>query len=397
MIILPGSKSLSARAIVANALAGNRTEIENIAVCDDADRLAAAFAAIAAEPKTDIYIGAGAAPLRFFLAAAASMPGVECLIECHEQLARRPMDGLLTPLAQLGADVVCQRPGRFAVRGKRIKGGTVSVDTSISSQFVSALMLAAPTWENGARILTGGKKSVSTPYIEMTAKAMRSFGAAVSTDAESITVAPGGYNPPPLFKVEPDWSAASYIYEMVALSAISPALPPSASILALVPPELSAQGDSACARLFSRFVATTFSATGANLEAKTVIDRDFYSADMTDYPDIVPALAATLCALGIPFRLSGIAHLRVKESNRIEALRSQLSACGYHIHAGDDYLESDAAIARFPAREITIDTFGDHRMAMSMAPLRHILPAGLAIDRPEVVEKSFPTYWKLFS
>lgn len=393
---IPGSKSLSARAIVADALAGGKASIHNIAVCDDAERLAAAFAMLDSRPTAEIYIGSGAAPLRFFLAAAASMPGRKASVSCDPQLARRPIKSLIDALRSLGADIDMTGEGKFRVAGRRLKGGAVSVDGSISSQFISALMLAAPCWEQGAEIRIEGETTVSRPYIDMTASVMRDFGARVKADGRKITVAPGGYTPPENYRVEPDWSAASYIYEAVALAAVDGSGGMEAVVPGLTMPALTNQGDAACLELFSKFVKTTFNAEGARLSTLIYKPETCFRADLTDTPDLAPALAATLCGLQVPFRLDGLAHLRVKESDRIKALSSQLSACGFDLHAGDSFLESSAATPLFPKERITVDTFGDHRIAMSMTLLAPLMPAGLTVDRPEVVAKSFPSFWQSF-
>ncbi len=394
--LLPGSKSISARAITANALGGGKSRIHNIADCDDADRLAAAFAMLSHKVTTEVNIGSGAAPMRFFIAAAASMPGAEVVVSCDPQLARRPIAPLLCSLEMLGAAVESLPDGRIRVVGKRLKGGDVFVNNSVSSQFVSALMLAAPCWESGGVIRTSDGRGVSRPYIDMTAAVMRDFGAKVEINEEMIIVEPGGYTPPSDFCVESDWTAASYVFEAVAISGLSRRPIPTAFIPNLSNPRATRQGDAICALLFDRFVESFFDENSARLKVRTDADKSFYEANLIDAPDLAPALAATLCALQVPFRLGGLAHLRVKESDRIGALCSQLAACGFEIYSGDDFLASEALPPRFPNRRITIDTFGDHRIAMSMSLLDGVLPGGLEIDRPEVVAKSFSGFWSLF-
>lgn len=388
-VTLPASKSISARALIANAFAPRKATLTHLAECDDTRHLAQALDTLATQSSCNIYIGDGATSLRFFMAAAASMPGKEVTVRGSRQLMSRPSEALASALRQLGADITTTADG-FRIRGGRLSGGEARVDTSISSQFVSALMLAAPEWEKGVT-LRFGERPVSYPYIEMTARVMATFGASVEIEAGGVRVAPGGYHAPERYTVEADWSAASYMYELAAVCRSRVI-----RVWSLTPPAESLQGDSACARLFALLgVRTVFNPDGsATLDGSGEAPRSLH-ADMADTPDLVPAFAASCCASGTAFEISGIGHLRHKESDRLAALAAELGRCGFNVEAGTDTLCYDGGKPSFPSGKSVIDSHGDHRMAMSLAPLGLIMPGDLTTDRPEVVEKSFPGYWEI--
>lgn len=396
---LPGSKSVAARAIVANALSPSPARLANIPGCDDSRSLAAAAPWLrpGAWPSDDVPVldlGSGGTSLRFFLAAAASLPGLRLVAGCSAQLRARPVGPLLDALRLLGADVRSDGgKAPFAVDGRRLRGGTLHMRADVSSQFVSALMLAAPLWERGLHLVLESPP-VSAPYIGMTAGVMRAFGAEAEVRFPDVHVAPRPYRAPDSFAVESDWSAASYLYEMAALD---PGLRFSAA--GLLPPGESLQGDSRCAELFARLgVATRFLADGT-----AEIFRDprvplpgRVEWDLGAQPDLVPALAATLCGLGVRFRLTGIAHLRHKETDRMEALAQELGRCGFAVEARADSLEYECG-RKEPERGGRLRVRGDHRMAMSLAPLAATLPGAMGVDDPSVVSKSWPGYWDLFA
>ena len=389
-ISLPASKSISARALIASALSAGQSGIGNLSRCEDTRLLAEAATSLGSGGRT--YVGSGGASLRFMIAAAASIPGLRLTIDCSGQLRRRPVGPLVDALRGIGAELAdCAGTAPFSIRGRRLGGGEMSIDPSASSQFVSALMLAAPLWSDGLR-LRFSAKPVSFPYIEMTAALMRRFGAEAETTESGVAVPPGEYSLPNGFTVEADWSAASYVYE---LAAIHPGT--IWRVASLTPPEISVQGDSAAASIFARIgIRTRYNADGsADIFAGRQTTPAVFEADMNGTPDLVPALAATLCALRVPFRLSGVSHLRHKESDRIAALVGELGRCGWRTGYSDGSLVYDGSAPDTPQTKTVADSHADHRMAMALAPLAPLLPRGLEIDSPGVVDKSFPGYWDI--
>lgn len=389
---LPLSKSYLARATVIDLLAGRTAarELSDRDRCDDVLRITAA-AALPDGATADL--GGSGTALRLLTAAVAAMPGRELTLTGDDSLLRRPMQPLVDALKQLGADIEYlgeEGHAPLRVRGRQLQGGSVTVDASQSSQYTSALMLIAPLMTDGLTVNLSGV-AVSTPYLRLTARMMQRCGIEVELDRDSIEVKPGTYT---ALQGQPerDWTAASYWYEIVALSAGWITLP------GLHADDL--QGDRVLTDIFPRLgVLTDFEAEdddgqpidGALLSASPDGDSHI-NIDLGDYPDLAPTLAATAVALNMPFKFGGLAHLHHKESDRIATLRSELAKFGIE-------LETDARGtliwdgSRRPVYELpAIDTHNDHRIAMAFAPLALVVP-GLVIRDIEVVAKSYPTYW----
>lgn len=381
-IRLPGSKSISTRALTCRAVSGLDIALPGLTQCDDTVALAKAFEALASHDKAEIDIGSGAAPLRFFMAVAASMPGKEVTISCSPQLARRPHSPLICALRSLGADITELPGGQLHIRGRKLEGGRVDIDASMSSQFISALMLASPLWKQPLSLHITTDKCVSAPYIRMTGEVMRLFTEAFAAGHRAIPV-------------EPDWSAASYIYEAIALGADSM---PAVFIPGLLPMKHSIQGDARCAEIFAPFVDTNFTPEGAVLSRRQSADAGPIDIDMVDIPDLVPAYAATLCGLGIPFTISGIAHLHHKESDRIAALVSELGRMGYGLKAESTYTLRGFGISPMYTlyeKAIDVSAHGDHRMAMALTMLADGTHTRIRLDDESVVSKSFPDFFDI--
>lgn len=393
----PGSKSIAARAMILDALAGGDGELlHNIPDCNDSRELRAALDIMRSSTDyCDLDLGTGGTSLRFFVSLAASTPGVVSKIDCSEALKRRPLLPLLEALETLGARI--EYPEGYGnlpiiVHGQRQEGGEVTVDAGISSQFVSSLMMCAPLWRKGLRLRYCGRV-VSRPYIEMTASMMRDRDADVTVNDCGVTVKPGSYQKKG-YDIEGDWSAAGYFYEYVLLTGKD------ALIEHLSRPEESLQGDSRVAELCEPLGIQTSeldTERGKCLRLSHVAGECWnksrvYEADMGATPDLVPALCVGLCCTGIRFRLSNIAHLRHKESDRLAALQQEMGRRGYVLEIGEDWLSW--AGEKQPVRGVpVIDTHGDHRIAMSMA-ISAVTDGPLALDVPEVVDKSFPDFYK---
>lgn len=374
-VALPMSKSMSVRA-VALAAFGARYDA-TLAECADTE----AMRRVAAARSGTADAGDSAAALRFGAALLAATPGADVTLTGSDALMRRPVAPLLDMLRTLGADVEPTAAG-VAVRGRRLPGGALTLGPAASSQFVSALLMAAPLMENGLD-LTIDWNQPSLPYIDMTLAMMRRRGIDCAREGIAIHVSPGAYSAPDAPDVEPDWSAAAFWYEIGALTAGFIDLP------GLATPSL--QGDSAVTDIFTRLgVVTTFDADGAHLCADPEMHARL-ELDCAPTPDLVPALAVTCAMLGVPFELHGCAALRDKECDRVDALIAELARMG--VVAGYDRGVLSWEGRRVPVTEMPVfDAHADHRMAMALAPVAVFAP-GITIDGAECVAKSYPAYW----
>lgn len=389
---LPLSKSISNRMLIINALTPGADAPSDIADCDDTNLLTKALSDVAgATGEITVDTGAAGTATRFITAYLCTCRGVSAVVDGSERMRQRPMGILIESLRALGADITCiDREGYLPlhINGRQLAGGTLSIDASVSSQFISALMMIAPVMTDGLILELEGEL-LSKPYIDMTAELMRRNGAEVEFDApfERIMIAATPYSRQGTSAAEPDWSAASYWYEAAALTAGFVTLP------GLKLPSL--QGDSACARLFEMLGITTADSedvAGAKEISPTPEQYSRFEVDLTDTPDLAQTLAVTAAMLGVPFHLRGLQSLRVKETDRLEALRAELDKFGIIVEVrGDSELVWNGA--RHPIFERPeIDTYDDHRMAMSFAPTAVLIP-GIVIRNAEVVSKSYPGFW----
>lgn len=386
-IKLPLSKSISNRALIVNALAAGSKPLADVAVCDDTAVLQKALAS----DSDEINIGAAGTAMRFLTAYLAVAEGRETVLDGSERMRCRPIAPLVDALRSLGAEIEYLGQTGFPplrIKGKKLNGGSVSIDSGVSSQYISALMMIAPTMTGGLSInLTG--EAISLPYIHLTVSIMEQFGAKAAFEGNVITIGAGQYSAPDNFSVEADWSAASYWYEIQALTCGWTALD------GLV--ENSAQGDCKIAEMFRQLgVESSFESNPvrAHLEATPELTPRF-EADLTDNPDVAQTIAVTCAMLGVPFRLSGLRSLRIKETDRIAALGAELLKVG--ILLATEQLEGDEIISwdgvRRPLTAIpSFDTYDDHRMAMALAPVAVFIP-GIIVRNAEVVSKSYPEFW----
>lgn len=391
-IDIPGSKSIAARALVCRLLGGHDTVLTNLPDCGDTRGMlllteAVRHAIAAGEPAT-VDIGEGGTTLRFGMAACASISGLDITLVGSPRLIERPHDTLIHALRDMGADLtLLPEQNAIHIRGRELSGGVLRLDGSVSSQYLSALMLAAPTWKADTRFILEGHV-VSRPYIEMTAGVMRAFGADVQVGTHGPCVRATGYAQCARYDIEGDWSGASYFFELRLIAAALGLDIPDFEMPALKAPAESLQGDSRVAAIFaqaSRLLRTTPSATCHALRT------EHYAINLNDAPDLVPAVAVGLCVSGIPFRIDGVAHLRHKESDRMAAIATELRRLGYVLTTGDDCMAWEGSRCEHEPQPV-IRTYQDHRMAMAFAPARLAFP-DLGIEDPSVVEKSFPDFW----
>ena len=325
-----------------------------------------------------------------------------------QRMLQRPMAPLVEALTLLGAEIQYAAKQGFLplqIRGKSISGGKVNVVMSQSSQFASSLLLAAPMWPQGLEMKLLGDLN-SFPYLDMTLTMMRHFGAEVEMKDRTITVRPKPYQPNG-FKVSSDWSSASYWYEMAALSEDCEIRLPSLSLRPLSSRSLSTvevskdcqrvQGDSIIAEWMNPLgVMSTEENTSVVLRKKT-IDNQSFVFDFSYNPDLFPTMVATCAGLQVAARFTGIANLRTKESDRIFAMKMELAKIGTVLEyvSDDEFVVKPSPSLPFfeSSAPLQFNAYGDHRIVMALAPLSLKL-GNLTFDHPEVVEKSYPNYWK---
>lgn len=378
---LPASKSISNRALIIRALADSSLPIENLAVCDDTDCL---LRTLNAEGNR-FHIGHAGTAMRFLTAFLSRMPG-KWELTGSERMKQRPIGILVEALNHLGARIECsEKPGFPPLRiyGSRLSGGELDIPASVSSQYVSALMMVAPYMEKGLQLrLTG--KIVSNAYIDMTAGLMRIFGAAVCREKNLIRIAPKAYLPI-TYRVEADWSAASYFFEWLAIAE-------EGRINMGGLPDHSLQGDARQVSVWEKLGVKAVHTGEEWVLTKQQPAVERLEHNFIAMPDLVQSFAVACCMKGIPFRFKGIETLRIKETDRIQALTDELAKLGCMLTSSADSLcwngEKSSA-----APHPRIATRNDHRMALAFAPAVLKFP-GLTIENAEVVSKSFPNYWE---
>lgn len=383
---LPASKSISNRVLIINALSGSDKSVANLAKCDDTDVMVKALTS----DSHFVDIGAAGTSMRFLTAYLSIQPG-EWIITGSQRMKERPIQILVDALRSIGADIEYAENEGFPplkIRGKEIEGGDVEIDGSVSSQYISALMMIAPMLKKGLRIhLLNGVASV--PYINLTLWIMNQFGADASFSGNIIEVKPTKYKPID-YIVESDWTGASYWFQIAVLADVDEIFLPALF-------ENTMQGDGVLGDIFSHLgVSTEFADGGVKLCKKEVSEESsVFEWDFIDCPDLAQTVVVTCCVLNRKFRFTGLKSLKIKETNRILALQQELKKFGYILTEPEEgALEWNGEKCDEDAN-ISVDTYKDHRMAMAFAPivLRH---APFVVNEPEVVSKSYPDYWKEF-
>ena len=380
-IQLPASKSISNRALILDALSYSPYDIQNLSDCDDTNLLVNALDS----NSTTFDIGAAGTSMRFLTAFLSKTVG-EWIITGSERMKQRPIKLLVEALNYLGARIEYVENEGFPplrIFGSALTGGEIHLKGNVSSQYISALMMVAPCMQNGLKIVLEGK-IISKPYIKMTLEMMQEYGVEVEFNDNTITIESQEYQPIP-YKVESDWSAASYWYEILSLVGKG-----GVYLIGLNPN--SYQGDSKVAELFAQLgVDTSYLSDGVLLTPNgNITSRMEY--DFTDQPDLAQTFAVTCCLKGIPFHFIGLESLKIKETNRIVALINELRKLGFVLNEpaeGQLAWENEHCEV---AEKICITTYDDHRMAMAFAPVALI--RSISIENPQVVSKSYPGFWE---
>ncbi|TMM56226.1 3-phosphoshikimate 1-carboxyvinyltransferase [Maribacter algarum] len=381
-IQITGSKSESNRSLLLRALYSNVT-ISNISNSDDAEVMEKGLKI--SKGIVDIH-HAGTA-MRFLTGYFASQESKEVVLTGSQRMTERPVKVLVDALRNLGADIEYEKNDGYPpirIKGKKLKNHSVSLPADISSQYISSLLLIAPSLEKGLELNLIGKIT-SVPYIKMTLALLNEIGVETSFDGNTIIVTPTTSVEPTSLVVESDWSSASYFYSIVALSAVGTVIKLSAY------KRNSLQGDSVLSEIYQKLgVYTVFEENTIILSKTADLKPGNLNLELSDAPDIAQTIAVTCFGLGIGCHLTGLHTLKIKETDRLEALDIELSKLGASISV------TDKALTLEPTENITadvaIDTYNDHRMAMAFAPLA--MKTTIIVNDAEVVSKSYPDYWK---
>lgn len=384
-IKIGGSKSISNRLLILNHLFFN-FNIENLSDSKDTEVLQQALNGTSNE--IDIH-HAGTA-MRFLTSYFAISEGREVFLTGSSRMKERPIKDLVTALQDLGANIAyLEKEGYppLKINGKKITKNSVTIKANISSQYITSLMLIGGKLPNGLTINLQGKMT-SRPYLEMTRDILNNLGISCEITSSSIKIEPFGKNSvhqPKNFSVESDWSSASYFYSLAAIGRNTISLQSFK--------QQSLQGDSILQEIFeSNFGLKTIFSNQNTITLEPIANFNFPEEiilDLNDAPDIAQTICVTATALQIPFKLNGLATLKVKETDRLEALKNELLKIGCHTEISENSIKS---LEFFQIKEeIYINTYNDHRMAMSFAP--YSLLQSIYIENPEVVEKSYPAFW----
>ena len=389
-IMLPASKSISNRALIIQALTKGGMMPENLSDCDDTEVIIRGLG----KQSEIIDIKAAGTAIRFMTAYLSATEG-EHTITGTERMKHRPIGILVDALRYLGAEIEYVGEEGYPplrIRGRQLEGGTLLIAGDVSSQYISALLMIAPILTKGLELkLTGN--IISRPYIDLTLHLMHEFGVAAEwSDFDTIRVKPQPYQQR-AYTIESDWSAASYWYEILALT------DDTLSKVALQGlKDGSRQGDSTVRYIFSLLgIKTSFKEKDVNGMPEALLTRhsrmlNRMDYDFTNQPDLAQTLIAVCPVLGIPFHFTGLGTLKIKETDRIEAMKREMEKLGYILHEEEGTALSWTGERCEPMTQPTIDTYEDHRMAMSFAPLA-IKLGEIRINNPEVVSKSYPHYW----
>ncbi len=381
-IQLPASKSISNRLLILNALSKSPYPIENLSDCEDTRVIVDAF-----ENESNIFDmkGSGTA-MRFMTALLASTEG-EWIIKGNERMHNRPIDPLVKVLRALGAEVTYLEKEGFPplkLKGRKLKGGEIYLAGNISSQFASALLMVAPSMEKEL-IIHLENEVISKPYIHLTLGLMQEYGIKFFWEDKEIRIKPQQYIPKKM-KVEGDWTSASYWYSMASLAK-------QAEIKLLGLQEKSLQGDCLLVNLFSELgISTEFVNDGVVLRKTDALPKKLFH-NFVNEPDLAQTFVVLSCLKNIPFIFSGVQSLKIKECNRIKALQDECRKLGYELEADENGLMEWNGNKIIPSTEPIIKTYDDHRMAMAFTPACQCLDH-IEIENPEVVNKSYPNFWK---
>ncbi|MCK0129956.1 3-phosphoshikimate 1-carboxyvinyltransferase [Flavobacteriaceae bacterium F08102] len=383
-IQISGSKSESNRLLVLQQIFPNIT-LENVSDSDDTVHLANALM----NEGDLIDIGHAGTAMRFLTAYYASMPGRTLVLTGSSRMQQRPIRILVDALKQLGAEIhyeINEGYPPLRICGKELLKNSVQIAGNVSSQYLSALLLIAPRLKNGLKLLLT-EKCTSRPYLEMTLTLLNSLGVKTYFENQTIQIKPTLNIEPSTWTIESDWSSASYFYSMAALS------PVDTEYYLTYYKEDSLQGDRCLVDIYRQLGVDTVFENGGITLRKTNRTPVLKELDLQDAPDIAQTIVVTCFALQIPCHLTGLHTLKIKETDRLVALKNELTKLGAKIHVTDTSLHLEAASQIYS--NCFIETYDDHRMAMAFAPLAMKVP--IVIKDAAVVTKSFRDFWENFA
>ncbi|TPD68227.1 3-phosphoshikimate 1-carboxyvinyltransferase [Flavobacterium microcysteis] len=381
-ISITGSKSETNRLLLLQALYPAIT-LKNTSNSDDSEVMDKALKT--KDSVVDVH-HAGTA-MRFLTAYFATREGREVILTGSSRMKERPIKILVDALNQLGAAITYEEKEGFPpikIKGQQLSKNKVSLPATISSQYISALLLIAPKLENGLELQLQGKIT-SVPYIKMTLALLEEIGVKTDFKENTIHIQPKKEVQSNQLTVESDWSSASYFYSITALSKIGTEIKLSSY------KQHSLQGDSVLAEIYKELgVDTSFDGNAIILRKNSDTINENLVLNLNDSPDIAQTIAVTCFGLGITCHLSGLHTLKIKETDRLEALKTELQKLGAAIKVTEDTLE--LGVSGEIKSDISIATYDDHRMAMAFAPLAIKVP--IIIKDAGVVSKSYPGFWE---
>jgi len=379
--VITGSKSESNRLLILQALYPELA-LENLSNSDDTQAM---IRGLLSEDST-VDIGHAGTTMRFLTSYFATTPGVEKVLTGSKRMQERPIKLLVEALRSLGASIQYDKEEGYPplrILGKKITSSEVTLAANISSQYITSLMLIAPKLASGLTIQLVGEIT-SIPYINMTCSLLQSAGINAVFEGQTIQVSPQVYIAPKTLAVESDWSSASYHFSLVALGK-------NAAISIKNYTSDSLQGDRVLVDIYKQLgVKATFEENTLHLEKSNDV-KPHIELDLIKAPDIAQTIAVSCFGLGISCDLTGLHTLKIKETDRLLALKNELGKLGASIRVTDKSLHLEARKVDI-VENVAIDTYHDHRMAMAFAPLGLCVP--IEINDADVVSKSYPTFWE---
>jgi len=389
-IKISGSKSISNRVLLLNHLLNANLNFQNCSDSEDSKNLISALKHIQNNSSSVIDVKHAGTNMRFLTAYLSNLPG-DWILTGSDRMKQRPIAELVNALKQIGAQIKYLENDGFPslqITGQKLNGGSLQLKANISSQYISALLLAAPLMQNGLVIELIGQ-AVSKPYIEMTIVLLQELGVEIEQKENLIRVKPKTVSETKVssFLIESDWSSASYWYSICALS-------PNSKIELNSFFDKSLQADSVLKNLYTQLgVVSSHENNQLTLTHKgTKLQKFEYN--FIDCPDIAQTIAVTCVGLGIEAHLKGLSTLKIKETDRIEALKTELEKLGARIEVSEDGLTIfPANVEALQSKTFDISTYNDHRMALSFAPLALICNS-ILMDDALVIDKSYTAFWQ---
>ena len=380
-ILVTGSKSESNRMLLLQALFP-QIALANLSNSDDTVAMKSGL-----ESDNDlVHIGHAGTSMRFLTAYYSTLENQEITLTGSPRMQERPIGILVDALRQLGADIRYLKNEGYPpllIKGKRLTASEVCLSANISSQYITALMLIAPSLADGLQLHLEGKVT-SVPYIEMTLSLLRQIGVEATFFGQRIQVFPKKNIAQTTHAVESDWSSASYYFSMVALAK-------DADITLSTYKENSLQGDKVLMDIYEQLgVKSSIKNNTLHLKKQTLVSKQI-QLDLSDAPDIAQTIAVTCCGLGVACDITGLHTLKIKETDRLVALQNELTKLGATIEITDKSLHLQKRTNSIHTN-VLIETYHDHRMAMAFAPLALLVP--IRIQDADVVTKSYPGFWK---